>query len=145
MQPFWKKPLDQLDAQEWEALCDGCGRCCLLKLEYEDSGEIDHTAVACRLLDIEHCRCRDYARRLQEVPECFRLDSDNIATLSWLPETCAYVRLQQGLDLPDWHYLMCGDRSAVHESGVSVKWFAVSEDYVHSEQLQDFLIDTPEK
>ncbi|HEB81652.1 MAG TPA: YcgN family cysteine cluster protein [Gammaproteobacteria bacterium] len=143
---FWqKKSLAQMTAEEWESLCDGCGRCCLLKLEYEDTGEVDNTSVACRLLDIETCRCSDYARRREKVPECVQVTPGNVASLYWLPESCAYRRLYQGEPLPEWHYLVCGDRNAVHEAGVSVKWFAMSEDYIHPEQLADFVIDENEE
>ena len=143
---FWqKKSLAQMTAEEWESLCDGCGRCCLLKLEYEDTGEVDNTSVACRLLDIETCRCSDYARRREKVPECVQVTPANVASLYWLPESCAYRRLYQGEPLPEWHYLVCGDRNAVHEAGVSVKWFAMSEDYIHPEQLADFVIDENEE
>lgn len=140
--PFWQSTaLAAMDEVQWESLCDGCGRCCLLKLEYEDTGEVCHTSVACRLLDIESCRCRDYTQRSQLIPECVRVTPDNIADLYWLPETCAYRRLYHGEPLPDWHHLVCGDSSAVHDTAVSVKWFAVSEDYVHAEQLEDFVIE----
>lgn len=143
---FWQtKSLAQMTVEEWESLCDGCGRCCLLKLEYEDTGEVDNTSVACRLLNIETCRCSDYARRREKVPECVQVTLANVASLYWVPESCAYRRLHQGELLPEWHYLVCGDRNAVHEAGVSVKCFAMSEEYIHPEQLADFVIDENEE
>ena len=126
---------------EWESLCDGCGLCCLVKIEDEDSGDIFNTSVSCHLLDIEHCRCRDYANRLAEVPACAQLTLANLPAMSWLPETCAYKRLHAGRALPAWHPLLTGDIKSVHEAGVSVKWFAQSEEHVHPDQLADFIID----
>lgn len=142
MSDFWvTKTLEQMSLTEWESLCDGCGRCCLLKLEFEDTGEVCQTSVACRLLDIESCRCRDYKHRLHEISECVGVTPDNVSDLYWLPETCAYRRLDQGKTLPSWHHLVCGDSGAVHGTGVSVKWFAVSEENVHPEQLEEFIIE----
>ena len=142
MANFWEtKTLQQMSPAEWESLCDGCGRCCLLKMEYEDTGEVCNTSVACHLLDIENCRCKDYERRIQQVPECVKVSPENVASLYWLPETCAYRRLHQDKSLPDWHHLVCGDSDAVHDEGISVKWFALSEANVHPDQIEDFLID----
>jgi uncharacterized cysteine cluster protein YcgN (CxxCxxCC family) len=125
---FWEKPLAALDRGEWEALCDGCGRCCLHKAEDEDTGEIHPTNIACRLLDRESCRCTDYANRRRHVADCVRLDAGNVAALSWLPATCAYRLRAEGKPLPDWHYLRCGDREAVHQAGMSVRGWTVGED-----------------
>lgn len=120
--PFWQtKPLEAMSEAEWESLCDGCGRCCLVKLEDEDSGEIHFTDVGCRLLDGESCRCRDYANRTAEVPDCVRLSPQNIAGLRWMPPTCAYRLLAEGKGLPDWHPLVSGRPESVVEAGVSVK------------------------
>ena len=142
---FWQmKTLEQLTTAEWESLCDGCGLCCLVKIEDEDHGDVYDTSVACRQLDIESCRCRDYENRLSEVPMCIQVTAENLPQLDWLPETCAYKRLYEGKPLPDWHPLITGDEASVHEVGVSAKWFAVSEEYVHSEQLADFIIDRDE-
>lgn len=130
---------------EWESLCDGCGLCCLVKIEDEDSGEVFNTSVSCHLLDIDTCRCSDYEHRFSKAPMCTRLTKENLSEMSWLPETCAYNRLAAGEALPSWHYLVTGDRSSVHEAGFSAKWFAQSEEYVHPDQLIDFIIDIDAK
>ena len=140
--PFWEtKTLDQLTADEWESLCDGCGLCCLVKIEDEDDGDVYNTSVACRQLDIESCRCRDYSNRLSAVPMCIQVTADNLPQLDWLPGSCAYKRLYEGRSLPSWHPLITGDESSVHDAGVSAKWFAVSEEYVHPDQLAEFIIE----
>lgn len=125
---FWERPLAELTNAEWEALCDGCGRCCLHKIEDEDSGEIAETNVACTLLDIRTARCRDYAHRKAFVPDCLRLTLKIVDSVEWLPSTCAYRRRAAGRPLPDWHYLLSGDRDAVIDAGVSVAGRVVSED-----------------
>jgi uncharacterized protein len=120
--PFWKaKSLADMSALEWESLCDGCGKCCLSKIEDEDSGEIHYTSVACRLFDEGACRCTDYANRSTEVPDCVTLTPDNVAMLEWMPKTCAYRLVAEGRDLPVWHHLVCGDREEVHRANVSVR------------------------
>ncbi len=126
---FWeRKPLRKMNQREWEALCDGCGKCCLNKLEDEDSGEVALTCVACRLLDDESCRCTQYDIRHQFVPECIVMTPDNIDEHAyWLPQTCAYRRRAKGEPLPDWHYLLSGDRQAVQRAGVSVVGRVISE------------------
>ncbi len=124
---FWEKPLDQLTREQWEALCDGCGRCCLHKVEDEDTGEVYSTNVACKLLDLETARCSDYRHRRAYVPDCLRLTLRNAGELDWLPETCAYRRRAHGEQLPDWHYLICGDRDAVHAAGISIIGKVVNE------------------
>ena len=142
MSNFWEtKTLEQMSHDEWESLCDGCGLCCLVKIEDDESGDIYNTSVSCRLLDIAHCRCRDYANRLSEVPTCTQLNLTNLSEMSWLPETCAYKRLFAGQNLPAWHPLLTADKQSVHDAGVSVKWFAQSEEYVHPDQLVEFIID----
>ncbi len=123
---FWRrKKLAAMTRNEWESLCDGCARCCLEKLEDEDTGEISYTEVACRLLDLETCRCKDYANRLRYVPDCISLRAGNVAKLKWIPPTCAYRLLAEGRELPEWHRLVCGDGEAVHRTGVSVRGRAV--------------------
>jgi hypothetical protein len=132
---FWEKPLQALTREEWEALCDGCGKCCLHKVEDEDSGEIIGTNIACRLLDRHSCRCSNYRGRRAFVPDCVRLTAGTVGALRWLPSTCAYRLRSEGKDLPEWHYLISGDRETVHEAGISVRGWTVAEeqagDYEH--------------
>jgi len=142
-QPFWKvKPLAEMTLDEWESLCDGCAKCCLHKLEDMDTGEIANTEVACRLLDIESCRCSDYQTRTILAPDCVELLPRNIGDLKWMPSTCAYRLLNEGKDLPPWHYLVCGDREAVHRVQMSVRGKAVSER--SAKDLEDHIVDWPE-
>lgn len=124
---FWDLPLESLGKTEWEALCDGCGQCCLHKVEDEDTGAVYPTNVACRLLDLKTARCSDYANRKAKVPDCLRLTPRLAASLDWLPETCAYRLRAEGLSLPEWHYLVSGDREAVHRAGISVRGKAIPE------------------
>lgn len=124
--PFWQtKRLDEMTPVEWESLCDGCGKCCLEKLQDVDTGEICHTNVACKLLDLESCRCSNYRNRQRIVGTCRRLTPQNVRQLTWLPSTCAYRLLAEGQPLPDWHPLVCGDREAVHKARQSVRGRAV--------------------
>lgn len=126
---FWEtKTLAELDRGQWEALCDGCGKCCLHKLEDDETGELYPTNVACKLLDRRSAQCRDYKNRRSYVPDCVRLDIGNVFTTEWLPSTCAYRLRANGEPLPDWHYLVCGDREAVHRAGESTRGWTVSED-----------------
>lgn len=140
--PFWKtKRLDQMTTAEWEALCDGCAKCCLLKLEDEDTGEIAYTRLHCRLLDSETCRCGDYARRKTKVPDCVKLTPAKIDEINWMPSTCAYRLVAQGRDLPDWHHLVCGDRARVHQAGHSIRGRTKSEDEVLEADQIDWIVD----
>ncbi len=125
---FWELPLERLTRAEWEALCDGCGQCCLHKLEDEDTGAIVHTNVACRLLDIGTARCKDYRNRKAFVPDCMRLTPRNVHQVNWLPSSCAYRLRAEGQPLPDWHYLLSGNRDSVRQAGFSVAGRVVSED-----------------
>ena len=125
---FWEDtPLDKLDRGQWEALCDGCGKCCLHKLEDEDTGELIATNVACRLLDRRAGLCSDYRHRHAYVAECVRLTMRNVRSIDWLPTTCAYRLRAAGEQLPGWHYLVSGDREAVHRAGESVRGWTVAE------------------
>lgn len=124
---FWELPIEALTGPEWEALCDGCGQCCLHKAEDEDTGDIYMTNVACRLLDIPSARCSDYKHRKAQVPDCVRLTPKLAATLPWLPDSCSYRLRAEGEPLPAWHYLVCGDPEAVHRAGASVRGKAIPE------------------
>jgi uncharacterized protein len=141
MDKFWEtKTLVEMSKAEWESLCDGCGLCCLVKIEDEDTGIVYNTTVACKQLAIETCRCRDYKNRLKEASMCIQLTLENLPTFDWLPETCAYSRLFKGKPLPQWHPLVTGSGDSVHDTGISAKWFAQSEEYIHPDQLEDFII-----
>ena len=138
--PFWKeKTLAQMSPQEWESLCDGCGRCCLHKIEDEDTGEVAFTNVACRLLDSKSCRCTNYPKRKQYVKDCQILSPKRVKQFHWLPTTCAYRMLSEGRELAAWHPLISGQRDSVHRAGVSVKNRTISEDSV--KDLEDFVVD----
>ncbi|RYD53997.1 MAG: YcgN family cysteine cluster protein [Sphingomonadales bacterium] len=126
---FWEDlPLAQLDRAQWEALCDGCGKCCLHKLEDDETGELHATNVACRLLDRKQGRCSDYKHRHAYVAECVRLTIGNVDQIEWLPSTCAYRLRAKGEPLPDWHYLVSGDPESVHAAGESTRGWTISED-----------------
>ena len=136
---FWEKPLRELSRAEWEALCDGCGKCCLHKIEDADTGQIYGTNVACKLLDRHSCRCSNYRERKAFVPDCVRLSADQVGRLAWLPSTCAYRLRSEGKPLPDWHYLVSGSRETVHEAGISVRGWTVSEN--EAGDLEHHMID----
>ena len=127
--PFWRtKTLEEMNAKEWESLCDGCGLCCLIRFEDEDSGEITPTWVACKLFDGDTCACTNYPGRQKIVPDCIKLTPHNIETLPWMPLSCAYRRLHEGKDLPAWHPLVTGDPESPHRAGVSVRGQTINED-----------------
>jgi hypothetical protein len=135
---FWRhKRLVELSRAEWEALCDGCGRCCLHKLEDADTREVTYTRVACRLLDLDTCRCTDYANRRRHVPDCVRITAAMLKDCDWLPWTCAYRRLAEGRDLAWWHPLVSGDPATVVRAGISVRGRVLSERHVAPEGLDE--------
>ncbi len=143
-QPFWRrKTLGQMTHAEWESLCDGCALCCLIKLEDADTGELHHTRLGCRLLDIGACRCTDYVNRHACVPDCVRLSSETVGALDWLPRSCAYRLVAAGEDLPWWHPLVSGDAQAVHQAGVSIRSWARSEAGVPEDRYERYVVPDP--
>lgn len=139
--PFWEsKRLEQMNSVEWEALCDGCGLCCLHKLENEYDRSIHYTNLACHLLDQSTCRCGDYAHRSERVPDCASITPQTALEFRWLPESCAYRRLAYGKPLLPWHYLVCGDREEVHRVGISRRGRMLSETAVDEEHWEDHII-----
>lgn len=125
---FWEtKSLKQMTKYEWESLCDGCGKCCLHKLEDIDTGEVSISNVTCSFLDEETCNCKDYSNREKNVPDCISLDLKNIKKLQWLPETCAYRLIDEGKSLYNWHHLISGSKSTIHEYGMSVRDYSINE------------------
>lgn len=143
--PFWKtKTLDQMSSAEWEAICDGCGLCCLNKLEDWDTGEIYWTNVACALFDPKTCRCTDYHNRFSKIPDCLDLTPKLVRELTWLPTTCAYKVLDRGEELPSWHHLVTGSAQSVHDAGMSAKDETVSEEGLEPEDYEEHIISGPE-
>lgn len=141
---FWERPLGELSAPEWEALCDGCGKCCLNKLEDEDTGQVVFTSVACRLLDNETCRCAQYDIRLQFVPECIVLKPTNMDDIGYfMPATCAYRLRHEGKALPEWHPLVSGDPDSVHSAKQSVRGWTTPEFEVPEEEWEEYVIEEP--
>ena len=139
--PFWEKPLAALDRGEWEALCDGCGRCCVHKIEDEDTGELHPTNVACKLLDRHEGRCTSYSTRRKIVSDCVTLSRDGLASIDWLPSSCAYRLRAAGKPLPEWHYLVSGSRETVHAAGQSTRGWTISE--VDAGELEWHVVDQP--
>lgn len=139
--PFWqRKRLDEMTAAEWESLCDGCGKCCLAKLEDEDTGDVYYTDLVCRYMDQDTCGCTVYPQRLEKVPACTVLTPDTIDDYHWLPHTCAYRRLAEGRPLADWHPLRSGDPDSVHQAGISVRHRVESEAKVPEEDWEEHII-----
>lgn len=140
---FWERlKLDELNEAEWEELCDGCGRCCLLKFEREGSTQVHHTSVACRLLDPVACRCKHYEARTRIVSDCIVLSPETIhETAAWLPRTCAYRLRHEGRPLFDWHHLVSGDRDDVHKAGISMRHRVVSETEINTDDIEKFVIE----
>ena len=137
---FWQhKSLNEMSSEEWESLCDGCGKCCLHKLEDEEDGEVYYTRVSCRYLD-ESCRCREFQQRAKLVPDCVTLQPDTVADFPWLPSSCAYRLIAEGKPLHSWHPLISGDSNSVHKAGMSIKGRAVSEEFVHPDDIQEHII-----
>lgn len=137
---FWQtKTLSQMTTEEWESLCDGCGKCCLNKLEDEDTGEIHFTSVVCNLIDLDTCRCTRYKERTTLVPECLDLKQHDFAEYNWLPATCAYRLLTDGKDLPTWHPLVSGSSQEVKDAGVSICSYAMKEE--DCDDLEDHIIE----
>lgn len=140
-EPFWRrKSLAEMTREEWESLCDGCGKCCLIKVEYEETGEVHPTSVACKLLDEKTCRCSDYPNRQKRVPDCIVLTASMVGNLSWLPSTCAYRLIAEGEDLHWWHPLVSGDPDTVHEAGISVRHRTIPEDEA-GDDLERYIVD----
>jgi len=139
---FWQtKTLEQMSDEEWESLCDGCGKCCRVRLQDDETEEIHTTAVACKLLDTKSCRCRDYQNRKKIVPTCLVLRPLSDQLIELLPDTCAYRLLTKGDELPNWHPLISGDPLSVVNVGVSVSGKVISEQYIHADDLEDHIID----
>ena len=141
-QPFWKtKTLEQMSPTEWEALCDGCARCCLNKIEDIETGEIFLTKVACSLLDVGSCQCSDYKNRQKKMPDCIQIDPEQVRNLTWLPSSCGYRTVQEGRNLAWWHPLVSGDPDTVHQANISIRSFAKSERQVKPENIRRYIID----
>ena len=139
--PFWEhKTLEEMTREEWESLCDGCGRCCLVKIQDDDTDEIHLTRLSCRLLDVGSCRCRDYPNRHKQVPDCIAIDPEKVRSLSWLPSTCGYRRIEEGRGLAAWHPLVSGSPDTVHKAGISVRTWALSEARVNPDNIHRYII-----
>ena len=144
--PFWKtKTLTEMSQSEWESLCDGCGKCCLNKLEDEDTGKIYYTDVACKLLDRKSCRCTDYPNRFDYVPDCIKLSPKNVSEMTCLPKSCAYRLLSEGKSLFWWHPLVSGDPNTVHEAGISARDRTQCESTVPEDQFEDHIVKWPNR
>lgn len=142
MKPFWEtKQLHEMSHMEWESLCDGCAKCCVHKLEVEETGEVHYTCVACRLLDVNTCRCTNYDQRHTLVPGCAVLSADRPEHFKWMPETCAYRLVHEGNPLPDWHPLITGNPGSVHEHGASAKKKLIPEFLADEEHLEKYIVD----
>lgn len=139
--PFWERPLETLDEQEWEQLCDGCGRCCLKKLTDEEDEQVYYTRVICRYFDQRTSRCSCYGSRTVKVPDCLRVRDHDIAQLPWIPDTCAYRLRAEGKPLFDWHPLVAGSRAEMEAAGIAVAGRVISEEYVHEQGLEEHVID----
>ena len=141
--PYWKsKTLAEMSGAEWEALCDGCGKCCMVLLRDEDTGAVYETDIACRLYDPATRRCCDYARRHKKVRDCVRMTPDTVAALDWMPSTCAYRLVLRGEDLPDWHPLRSGDPQSVQRAGAAAPQALISETLIPADEFEDHITGT---
>ncbi|MCO8044728.1 YcgN family cysteine cluster protein [Acinetobacter bohemicus] len=138
---FWKHyTLTELTSAEWEALCDGCGLCCLIKLEDEETAEVAYTKVACKLLDCQTARCADYSNRLDYVPDCIQLTPEKLQEIHWLPSSCAYRRVNEGKSLPSWHYLNTGSRQTILQARKSAAGRCLSETDIHEDEIEEYIV-----
>ncbi len=141
---FWKtKNMAELSRDEWESLCDGCGKCCCIRLEDEDTAAIYITDVACKLFDSEQCQCSDYPNRSKKVPDCVTLTPGNVAQLHWMPQTCAYRLVANGEDLPEYHHLVSGSRQTIHDAGMSVQEAVYSESDIDPDDIPNHIVIWP--
>ncbi|MCP5084377.1 MAG: YcgN family cysteine cluster protein [Alphaproteobacteria bacterium] len=142
--PFWKtKALGEMSRVEWESLCDGCGRCCLVKLEDEDTDEVHYTMASCAFLDVKSCGCSDYANRTANIPDCRELTAETLSEMDWLPPSCAYRKVAEGRALSWWHPLVSGSSESVHEAGISVRGKVVTEKLIAEEDLWGAVVRWP--
>ena len=144
--PFWEeKSLAEMSREEWESLCDHCGKCCLLKLEDEDdeAGSVYYTNIVCHLFNHDDGHCTDYSNREQRVPTCLRLTQDNLDDIAWLPPSCSYRSVMEGRGLEDWHHLISGDKNTIHETGNSVLGKVVSEKDVDEDEIEEYIVEWP--
>ena len=140
-QPFWKvKRLEEMSRAEWESLCDGCARCCMVKLEDEDTGDIYTTRLSCAMLHVRSCQCKNYPERFKLMPDCIEITVEKVRELAWLPASCGYRRVAEGRDLAWWHPLVSGSPETVHEAGISVRAVAMSEKRVKVENYERYII-----
>lgn len=137
---FWELPLESLSPDEWEALCDGCAKCCLHKLEDEDTGDIFYTRVACHALDTNTCTCTRYDQRKKVVPDCVVINEVDREHYRWFPVTCSYRMRAEGKPLPQWHYLLTGSKETIHEMGMSVRGRVIPEENVHPREMQEQIV-----
>jgi uncharacterized cysteine cluster protein YcgN (CxxCxxCC family) len=142
MNDYWNhKTLTEMTVEEWEGLCDSCGWCCVHKIQDIDSDEVFYTNVICRLIDMHRCRCTRYEQRHELVPTCVLLTPELVTQLTWLPETCAYRRVAEGKDLPEWHYLRCGNDFQIHKMGASIRNKVISERDIDMDRLEDYVVE----
>lgn len=133
----------EMSRQEWESLCDGCGKCCCIRLEDEETAAIYITDVVCKLFDAGTCQCSDYPNRSEKVPDCVTLTPENVSQLKWMPRTCAYRLVSEGKDLFEWHHLVSGSRETIHEAGMSVQDAVVSEVHMSEEEQAQRIVIWP--